>query len=112
MHILIIISISLFFFCGVLQSFSRTGRLEDLFSKKALWFFPQTVAIGLVESAAYGLCAIFFYCFCPYTKGSALLMILGVFVVSSGVWLAGYYVAKGARLILSILQILLFFRIY
>lgn len=109
-HWTIFVSVLLFFFCGVIQSFSRSGRLEDLFSKKAIWFFPQTLAINIVESAAYGLCAIYFYCFCPYVAGSVFWMILGVLIVSAGVWLFGYYVIKFIRFVLSLVFVLISFR--
>jgi len=109
-HWTIFVSIFLFFLCGVLQLFSRNGRLEDLFSKKAVWFLPWLVFIGLVESAAYGLCAIYLYAFCPLAKESLVLAIFAVFLISSGVWLTGYYAAKFIRFILSLALILISFR--
>lgn len=108
-HWTIFVSVFLFFFCGVLQSFSRNGRLEDLLSKKAVWFLPWLVFIGLVESAAYGLCAIYLYSFCPLAKESLVLAIFSVFLISSSVWLAGYCVAKFIRFVLSLVFILISF---
>lgn len=111
-HWTIFVSVLLFFFCGVLQSFSRNGRLEDLFSKKVVWFMPWLVFIGIVEAAAYVLCGIYLYCFCPLVKNFLIFSVFGTFLVASAVWLAGYYIAKSVKEILSVLYILLFFRIY